>query len=623
MTDKEIYTLSDGTRKIIGTVSEPIKLKLYYSRSIALKGPEQLRHYNNYYFYVQDLLNEYASLSEGKISLEIVDPVAFSNEEEDAIAYGLQRFPLNDSEYFCFGLVAQTELGKNKVIKFFEPGRQEFVEYDVSKLLTSLMQRDKKTVGVLSSLSVVGDDMNPYMMQMMQMQGKKPTQPWMLIQDLKSDYEVIKVEAEKETIPENIDFLMVIHPKGFGEKTLFAIDQYVMKGGRLIAFVDPHCLQDKPAPNMANPMMAMQHNMASELNALLRTWGVETRAMEIAGDPALGVRTQLRRNAPQEQLLTWMRLNEETVNTDQVMVAKLHEMQMLFPGVISTVADAGTKVTPLLSTTDLGGVWRADAATLRFPQADHIRKNFSTRDKPVMLSCLISGKLKSNFPNGIEVEEDAPVPSGEEAKEEKAAPERVKRTIEGLKETETDAMVVVVADVDMLADPFAYRKSFFGMERQGQNSSFVRNALDYMTGSGELISIRSRGRFSRPFTVVDEIEREADKETAAEVEQINAQIKVFQEELNALGSSATKQNMDLITATAMDKQKMLNEQVRKANKELRKVQAKKRERVSAMGKDLDNLNTYSAPAVILLFAVGLAIFRTVRAKQYAARRQLG
>ena len=273
LTEHKLYTLSDGTRNILSKLNQPIRLKLYYSKTAALKGPEQIRLFNNYHLYVRDLLAEYVSLSQGALTLTEYDPRRFSDEEEEAIKYGIKQFPLSDDENFFFGLVAQTELGKEKIIAFFEPGRQEFVEYDISKLISSLARRDKKKIGVLSFLPVMGTDMSPYMMQMMRMQGRQPEKPWAITEHLREEYDVVKVASDAESIDEDIDFLMVVHPKDLPEKTLFAIDQFVMKGGKLLAFVDPHCFSDAPKQDPQNPYAAMNHKAASDLNALLQAGG--------------------------------------------------------------------------------------------------------------------------------------------------------------------------------------------------------------------------------------------------------------------------------------------------------------------------------------------------------------
>ena len=620
LTEQRVYTLSEGTRNILAKLNQPIKLKLYYSRVAAMKGPEQIRYYNNYYLYVRDLVEEYVSLSKGRLTLSVIDPRRFTDEEEEAISHGIKRFPLSEDENFFFGLVAQTELGKEKAIEFFEPDRQEFVEYDVSKLITSVVRRDKKKLGVLSSLEVMGSNMSPYMMQMMRMQGRTPTKPWTIVAQLRNEYEVVSVPRETESVAEDIDFLIVIHPKDLPEKTLFAVDQFVMKGGKLLVFIDPHCLSDRPKQDPRNPYAAMGHKASSDLGALLKGWGVEMNPQLIAADHALAVKTRLRgRVAP---LVTYLALNEECVNHDEVITAKLHSLKLLFAGALKKVEGAETTVTPLLSTTKTGNTWQPKGPfDLQMPDPNAISQAVADGDEPVMLACRITGKLKTNFPDGLTIEEEEEEKSDSEDKEEAGDKDKKKtRKLEAVREAPANTTVLVFADVDMISDVLAYQETFFGVAQADDNASAVFNALEFLSGTGDLIAIRSRGKFSRPFVRVDRIEAEAEKATADEVAAISKKIERFQENLRKLGAAATDKNVKLVESAAIAERQKVQKEIRNAKNQLRRLNAGKRERIEALKASLQTHNMVWAPAAVLLIAVVLAIIRAVRAKRYAARR---
>ncbi len=718
LTEQDLYTLSQGTKNILAKLNQPITLKLYYSRTAARKGPEQIRYWNNYYLYVRDLLEEYAARSDGKLRLQIIDPRPFSDEEEEAIRYGIRRFQLSEDEAFFFGLAAVTELGKDEVIEFFEPERQEFVEYDVSKTIASLMQREKRKVGIIADVPIMGTDMSPYMMQMMRMQGRQPEPPWTIVEQLRENYEVtqVKLEEGEHAVPEDTDYLMVVHPKDLDERTRFAIDQFVMKGGKLLVFTDPHCLADKPQMPMRNQFQAMQHDASSNLNDLLETWGVKMEPDAVAVDRTLAVTTQMDRTRPPVKFPAYLNLNEACVNKDIVVTANLHSLRMLFPGALKKM-DAGTEVQPLLRTSAVGNTWTPSSPfELRMPDPEKIRREISDGTEPVMLAAMITGKLKTNFPDGIEVEveeeeepaadeesedeadtsaaeaddaeaqppkakaapkEEAPAkvkekapaggPKGEpgdkgekgpkakakapepkpkakakakapepkakkaeakekeedEPKEEKAeeAEEEPKtRRVEARKEAAEGAVVLVVADVDMLTDMLAYQRTFFGQAQAGDNAPFLVNALDYLSGTEDLIHIRTRGQYSRPFTVVEEIEQRAEKATAAEVQAIKDKISKYEKELQQLAGTATEKNIELLQSDALRKRRNIEAEIRKANRQLRKLQAARREEVEELGASLQWWNMIAAPSIILLIAIALAIFRWVRAKHYAARR---
>lgn len=629
LTENQLYTLSDGTRSILGKLNQPIHLKLYFSRVAAMKGPEMIRFWNNYYLFVRDLLEEYANVAGGKVKLEIIDPRPYSDEEEEAIQQGIKRFPLPGDEGFFFGLVAETQLGKKASIPFFEPDRQVFVEYDVSKLINQVVRREKKKIGVLSSLPVAGTDMSPYMMQMMRMQGQKPQKPWILIDHLKEEYEVTEVDKAAEAIAEDIDFLMVVHPKELSEKTLFAIDQYVMRGGRLLIFVDPHCMQDKPEQNPQNPYAGMMaHKGSSDLNRLLRRWGVEMAENEIAVDRALAVSANLRPNQNPQPFLPFLDLTAECTNDEEVISSDLEGLRFLYAGVLRRVEVEGTRLVPLLQTTSIGSTWVPSGPfELNMPDAATVRKAVTDGTEPVTLAALVTGKLKTAFPGGApeEPEDDG----ADDAADEKASPapeadaedaDEAEEAPPALAESVDDAMVLVVADVDCLSDMLCYQESFFGTAQTSQNPNFIFNAVDYLAGTGDLIAIRSRGRYSRPFDVVDRIELEADEATEDEKARIQAEIDSFNQELSKLSSSLNEKNATLIKSSALAKQQELKEKIRKANKALRDLQAGKREKVEALGASLELVNTVVAPAVILLVAIVLAVLRTMQAKRYAARR---
>jgi uncharacterized membrane protein YhaH (DUF805 family) len=271
LTEQEIYTLSDGTKAILAKLNQPIKAKLYYSETAALEAPDQIRFFNNYYKFVKALLEEYVAQSNGMVELQMVDPRPFSDDEVAAMRYGLQQYRITEEDNFFFGLVVQTEFGVEKVIPFFSPDRQNFIEYDISYLIDTAITRQKTRIGVISSLPIMGDDMSGYMAQMMLSQGQRPKSPWVIIEHLRKKYEVTEIPTDVNDI-NDVDILLVVHPKELPERTSFAIDQYVLKGGRTIVCVDPYCFVD--AQNQMAMRMGMQQSHSSDLNVLLRNWGI-------------------------------------------------------------------------------------------------------------------------------------------------------------------------------------------------------------------------------------------------------------------------------------------------------------------------------------------------------------
>ena len=302
MTEHKLYTLSGGTKEILAGLKQPITMKLFYTKTAAMQASDQIRYYNNYYTYVKALLEEYEVQADGKVKLEVIDPRPYSEEELAAIRYGLKRFPISEDENFIFGLVVQTQFGATKTIEFFAPDRQQLVEYDISYLIDTAMTRQKKRLGILSSLDLIGD--TGYMAQMKQMQGQQPKPKWGLVSHLEEKYDVTSVAADTDEI-KDVDFLLVVHPKDLPEKTLFAIDQFILAGGRAIVAADPHCVADMPDMQQR---YSGGHDSSSIPTKLLSSWGLTMPAKTFAGDRKLSVIGATRPGQRPERILGVMKL---------------------------------------------------------------------------------------------------------------------------------------------------------------------------------------------------------------------------------------------------------------------------------------------------------------------------
>ena len=685
LTEHKLYTLSQGTRNIVDKLNQPVKFKLYYGRVAARKGPEMIRFWNNYFLYVRDILREYVSRSGGKLSLEIVDPRPYSDEEQEAMRYGLKRFNMPGEEIFFFGLVASTELGKEEVLEVFDPERQEFVEYDVSRMIVTLVQTEKRKVGVIANVPIMGTDMSPYMMQMLRAQGRQPERPWGIVSHLGQRYEVEKVdlkEAGKPEIPDDIEFLMVVHPKGLDEKTQYAIDQYVMKGGRLMVFVDPHCFQDRPM--MQQPQAMMSHKSNSDLNDLLERWGVRMEAGKVAIDRGLAITVAPRPGVLPEPWPTYLNLGSDQLSKDEKITEGLHHMQVLFPGSLAKVPGADTDVRPLIQTSATGNTWKPDGPFALQMFTPSSLKDVSDGSEPIMLACVITGKFKTNFPGGIEVEADekddessddkkgdkgeagkkgdavkpatkaaakpatkavakpttkaAPKPgtkaepkpttqgaakpttAADPKDDEPKEPEKKTKQLTPVTEAAEGAVVIVVADVDMLHDMTCYRETIFGMMPVTENPSFVLNTLDYLSGSSDLIQIRSRGKYRRPFKVVDDLEREAKKASAEEIKAFEKKKEDADKELSKLGGGDSDSDIAVLQDKVIAQRRKLKAEAEEAEQQIRRIKGRRREKVEALGDRIKFYNMAIAPFIILAIAGVLALIRWLRAKHYAARR---
>jgi len=611
ITEQELYCLSDGTKAILGGLNQPLKLKLYYTKTAAMKGPDQIRYFNEYYYFVKALLEEYARAAKGMIKLEIIDPRPFSDEEAQALRYGLRRFAITEEESFFFGLVLQTQWGVEKTIAFFSPDRQNFVEYDISYLIDTAITRDKKRIGILSPLPVMGDNVSGYMAQLMRMQNQRPAPPWGVVRQLNQMYDVKQIPTDTDEI-KDIDILLVIHPKDLDTKAQFAIDQFILKGGRAIVCVDPHCIADKP-PASQNPYESFRHKTASDLNNLLQTWGLRMQPNAFAGDRSLAFEGSLGNQRP-EKIIAFLQLVPGCFNTDSVISADLNAVTVLFSGVLSPLApdqaEANMQLTPLLTTTNRGNSWMpSNPGELMMPNYQTMLSEFTDGTEPVAMAYLATGRFKSAFPEGIDVPDESAATGEEEATEKT-------KHITGLTEAEDNCAVVVFADVDFISDIVAYRETIFGLAVVGDNNTLMINAIEDLAGSANLISIRSRGNFQRPFTVVDEIEVQAEDETKEEEAKINAEIAGFQQELTQILSSSREGEDEIIETSILQKKKELELKIHEAKRRLRGIKMKKRERIEQLGVRLRNFCTLPGPIVTLIIAIVLGIRHAVTRRHY-------
>lgn len=627
VTDQKLYTLSDGTKAILGRLNQPLKIKFFYAKTAAMKGPDQIRFFNNYSEFVRALLDEYVANSNGMVKLEVIDPRPFSEDEEQALRLGLRRFPITEEESFFFGLAVQTQFGVEKTIPFFSPDRQNFVEYDISYLIDTAITRQKTRVGIMSSLAVMGDDVTGYMAQMMRMQGQQPQPAWTIVEQLRGQYEVSGVPTDVSDI-NDVDILIVIHPKDLPEQTQFAIDQFVLKGGRAIVCVDPHCIVDRP---QRNPMQMTAEKQSSDLDLVMRGWGLQMPANTFAGDRSLLLEAPLAANQRPQPIMGFLGLTPPCFSDETAITADLNEVRVLFAGVLREIPPAGQasadgdpnqvdpkgmpqlRRTPLIMTTERGNSWSVSSSfELMFPDPDKLMARFIDGDKPVPMGYLITGRFKSSFPEGVEIEVEA-----DEADEESDEPAMVTRQVRGLTEAVEDCAVVVFSDVDFLSDQMAYANSLFGKMVVGDNSALLINAIEDLSGSGDLISIRSRGNYKRPFTVVDEIEQQAERETADEVALINAQIEGFNLELQKLVESGQAgEQQEVVGSSIIEKKRQLELQIREAQRQLREVNARRRERIEELGSILRRFNMGLVPGVVMLIALILGIWRSFRRRHY-------
>ncbi len=615
LTSNKLYTLSQGSRNIAAKLDEPVKLTLYFSE----KQANELPQYKNYGQRVKELLREYAGLSGGKIRLEIVDPEPFSVAEDSASQAGLVGVPTgrgNDRLYF--GMVGTGTTDQQQVIPFFDPSKEEFLEYDVTRLVYLLSNPKKKTVGLMSYLPLDGGQPNPMMRQM--------PQPWQIYNQMKELFEVKNVAVDAAEIPADIAVLMVVHPKKLPEQTQYAIDQYVLKGGRVLMFVDPLC--DADVPPGVNPMQAMGIPKNSDVPRLLNAWGLELTPEMIAGDNRTSVRVNAgSQNQPRAvNYLIWMNVGKTTQNLDasDPVTGSLQSMIMASAGVLKRREAAGLTVQPLIQTTTESML--IPVANVSFmPDPEKLIREFHSDDLKKMLAARVSGKARTAFPDG----KPPPAPA-DPANPGAPKPAPVADPKAGhVAESAQDINVIVVTDCDMLADRFwiqedrLFGQISMGYRKVSDNGDFVIGALDQLSGSSDLIGLRARGSASRPFELVEKIRREAEQRFSQKADELQQQLRQAETKISELQKQrgGDDANSLILSPEQQAELEKFNKERVQIRADLREVQHQLSKDIEGLGTRLKIINIGVMPAAVALFAVGLGVYR--RNRRTADRRSEG
>ena len=582
LTENKLFTLSSGSINIITTLDEPVSLDLYVSRKTMADFPQLVNYANR----VRDLLEEYAAKSDGKIELSVIEPEPFSEEEDQAVASGLNGISVNaagDRAYF--GLVGVNSTDDEAIIPFFQASREDALEYDITKLIYNLANPEKRVIGVMSGLPLFGDP------------AQGIVERWAIIDVMEEFFEVRNIGSDSDSIDEDVDVLMVVHPKNFTERALFAIDQYLLRGGHAMLFVDPLAEGDNAEPDPANPYV--MPDMSSNLNIMLEGWGLEVGTGEIAADInlAMRVQTQGARGPQESNYLPWLRLEAANLDRQDFSTSELNLIHMGTAGVIDRKEDATVEFTPLIQTT--ADSMRMQRDLIFFQRDPNVMlSNFESGGEPLVLAARISGAAPSAYPDGL---------LSEDEDEETVAVEDI------IKEGRVDA--VLVGDTDILADHFWIRtQNFFGVQIPqsiANNGDFVVNTLDNLAGNTDLISLRSRGEFSRPFILVEQIRRDAEARFREQEQALQARLEETEQKIAQLQQEGGESALLLTDEQAAEIEKFRLEQIR-TRKQLRAVQHELQKNIERLGTQLKFINIGLIPLIIALLAMTAGMQRARR-----------
>lgn len=604
MTEDDLFTISEGTRQIVSGLDEPVDLRLYYSRQLGELAPK----YGKYFNRVRGLLEQYHDISSGKINVSYLDPEPFSDTEDRAVAAGLRGVRLNlEGDMGYFGLVGTNSTDNRGVIEFFAPDRERFLEYDLTKLLNSLAEPKKPSVGLISGIPMQGA-VTP--------QGQQRP-AWQIAEQMSEFFEVYPLDQNLKKIPDEVELLMVVHPNELTKEAAYAIDQFALKGGRVLAFVDPLAELGE-----ATPYMPGKKKKSDEFVKLLAAWGVEYDPDKVAADAAHARRVQFQAGPSGGQPtvtdhVAWLALDARNLDQGDVLSSGIERLNVATAGFLKKKEGASIGLSPIVKTSEQS--MAVDARNFGFG-SDPVKllRNFHASGKPLTLAARVTGEVSTAFPDG------PPKPAKAEGEKEKSGdasgdeskPAGESEAYEGRKASQVkkgEINAIVFADTDFLHDRFWVESgNFLGRQvtiPNAHNATFVLNALDNLSGSSALISLRGRGVDDRPFELVDSLRKDAERRYRQKEQALVARLESVQQKLNSLQSKGGEGG-----AILSEKDRKAIEAFRRdvvtIRRELREVKRALREDIDQLEGTLKFVNIAGIP--LLIAFGGLAVIAVRR-----------
>lgn len=639
LTEYKTFTLSEGTKNILQGLETPVEVRYYVTDDSKVMSPSERASARR----VQDLLNEFVQAAPAKeveianaegefetkrvkmLTVKKFNPEPNTDAEDSAIIDGLQAGASGETgNELYFGLAVQS-LDQNEAIPFIPARPETLLEYDLSRAISTVHGGKAKKIVMMTSMPVSGGFGGNFQ--------APPQQPWMLYEQLVRDYEVEVIPTSATEIPEDTTTLIVIHPYDITDDGQFAIDQYLLKGGNILAFVDPNFFYARAMAQQQPQMPGMPPQggpaPTSDLDKLFQSWGVAYDANRVLADLSFGSEIIRRGNfSPTFLTLERQALGSESSDPglNDPMTRMLNQLNMLTPGAFEINPPTGIEVDRLVLTSEINQlVGSFDADPTQEGGADRIREDFEPYGKRRVLVARLSGEFKTAFPDGdpSKVEEEEPEETAEEGEEVEGGDDAAEENDTSLKKSEAPGRVILVSDVDFIYDANVVRRSQIpGLnivipEMLNENLTLVQNAAEQLSGDPDLINVRSRTSVRRPFTKQNEWYREAQDKYAAEVANFSAKASEVETRLNSI-LSQTPEDIDqaLLSPEVQDELRKLQEQeveFRRRERELQKEVTKEFRRKLATYKFG---NALIMPAIVILFGIGLAI---ARRKRVAAR----
>ena len=576
LTEGKVQTLSEGTKKLLRGLESPVKVKLYISRGEQAM-PVALRSFAQR---VEDLAREFKSVAGGNMVIELYNPMPDSEDEDAAQLDGVEPQQLFSGEQFYLGLTV-SQLDRKQAIPAVSAQRERLLEYDLARGIARVATAERPVLGLMSALPVLGERFNPM--------TRQSSEPWVLANELKRDFNVKLVPFMAEAIDPEIKTLLVIHPRDLPETTEYALDQFVLRGGKLIAFVDPYAYFDQqqgPMPGMGGG------GTSSSLPTLFKAWGVEMNPGKVLADVVYAS------GSGQRYTPTVLTLNRTALDRDDVVTSQIETLLYAFGGAFDVKPVEGLKVTELIRSSPNSMLVDNIVSTV---SGEAAMKGFQPGNKSRPLALRLTGKFKTAFPEG-------------KPKTEKKTKEET-----NLKVSADENSVILVADVDMLNDGAAVDiQEVFGRRivvPSNGNLALVQGMVEQFSSGEALSSLRSRATTFRPLTVVREMEAEAQKQYFGRLKTLEDEVQKTTEKLQELQKArgAAAKSAQLMTPEQQLEIENFRKRVTETRKELKELRKNLRQDAEALVFWTKVANIALIPFLVVL--LGLAVFFLKRRKQ--------
>jgi len=581
LTEKRLYTLSEGTRNILAQVDEPVRLKLYYSEH----ATRDLQQFRVYAARVRELVEEIAARSGGKVTLEVIDPEPYSEAEDQAAAHGLQAIPLGSTgAKLYFGLVGINSTDGEALMPFIQPDKEPFLEYDVAKLISSLSEQARPVVGLLSSLQT-GPSMDP---------SGRTSPGWVVDRQISDLFELRRLQGTPSSIADDVDLLMVVHPKELPDDTLYAIDQFVLRGGHLLAFVDPDSEADQSGVDPSDPL-SVAIPRTSSLPRLFSAWGINYDPTQVVLDDKYALQVQPSASGMPVRHLAVLGLGKDALNQDDVVSADLESLNFSSVGALDLARGSSLTMEALAQSSSASALTSVERVRDTAAEPNELREDFSPDGRVHVLAARFSGQLSTAFPER----------SGENHLGESASP----------------VNMIIVADTDLLSDRMWVQVSdFLGQpvfNAFANNGDFVFNAVDNLVGNPDLIAVRTRSASARPFERVAALRRAAEDRYRSSEQRIQQQLEALEQQLAALQRPGPAGQAQALSPEQQAEIIRFQDEKLRMRKELREVQHRLNADIEALGNRLKLINILGMPLLVMLVALGVAW------RRWSRRRAVG